>query len=166
MRSPDDLLMDRVVQPVVDRLPDSWSCFDVSALTVRIYACSMAAAIVGYATREVAGPVLSLFAVAITSLVFWSQVERISLARKSTRFLRANPYRIDPISIKATWVWISFAALSAFNELTGHWPVDPADLGTAAILISTVTSRAQPRPPGVARKAWLPGLASMVGARA
>jgi hypothetical protein len=172
--SPDDFIMDKIIQPIVDRLPDGVSCFAVARWMAWIYAATAGLNDVlrstGYllpGMKPMSGTSLLIDVVCVYYLTEWLLQD----ARNAETAHRARPWHMNQLRIERrvlTWFWIAFVGLDAFADIT-HYDNDAFGLGDVQDMVyiaSVLFVRAQPRPPGVARKSWVPDVGEMLPAGA
>lgn len=145
----DEALLERIVQPAVDRLPDGISCFDVAGW-LNLAAVLVISAPIAFGLISGKGMALWLLVGFFSTDIFFRQRRRLASARAASRARFANPLRHDWAQAVEFWIWAGVAVAFAVSDLlTSH--IDAFDLWLLLNMSGNAFARAQPRPPGFSR---------------
>ncbi len=153
MKNPDDFILDCLVQPVVDQLPDNVSCFDVARIALIEFTVLDFIYDLGRYTLGKAGlPEISLRVVVTAASYYYmlSLFIRPTEIKVEARPNAMNPARIEFLAIFLSWFWmLDFVFSISSNEML-------LILSNACMCCVWFFTRANPRPPGKQRKTLLP----------
>jgi len=149
MFNPDDFLMDKIVQPIVNRLPEHISCFDVAAFCSKLFLLTNIMEQIRIVLTHVnpQDVLLVAFVYVFTDYTLYKYM-RVSIAvGRSTRIDRLNPNRVDRGDIAATWLYILWVVANTLGIVFHLVSFDFGDIAGYAAVFTYCFLRAQRPPP-------------------